>query len=396
MSFASLSLQPADPLLKIIAAFRADPRADKIDLGVGVFRDAEGRTPVMRAVKAAEARLLETQDSKAYLGPEGDRGFADLLADAVFGADVPRVRRTGLQTPGGTGALRLAAELLARAGVRRIWMAAPSWANHAPIFVQCGLEPVLVPAFDIAAQHFDAERFVAALAQASSGDAVLLHGCCHNPMGIDPDAAGWAAIAAVVAERGLLPLVDLAYQGLGDGFEADAAGARAVLAAAPYGLLAYSCDKNFGLYRERTGALWATAPDAAAAAIVQSNLLALARANWSMPPDHGAAIVRLILEDAALAADWRAELETVRARLTMLRAALAANGRLGAVDLAPIARGKGMFATLPLSPDQVAWLARAHAIYLAGSGRINIAGFSEAGIARFCAALAALAEAGIA
>ncbi len=396
MPFESLALQPADPLLKIIGAFRGDPRHGKIDLGVGVFRDEQGHTPVMRAVKQAEERLLREQQSKSYLGPEGDKRFLDLLAEAVFGNDVPAGRRSGLQTPGGTGALRLAAELMARAGVKRIWMAAPSWANHAPVFLQAGVESMLVDAFDVPAQRFDLPAFLEALGTAAPGDAVLLHGCCHNPMGIDPDPLGWRAIAEVIATRGLLPLVDLAYQGLGDGFEEDAMGARIVLAGAPFGLLAYSCDKNFGLYRERTGALWVTAPDEARGAVAQSNLLALARANWSMPPDHGAAVVRVILEDAALTRIWLEELDAVRNRLGAIRRALAAEGRIGAVNLTPVARGKGMFATLPLSRSQIEWLRDEHAIYLAGSGRINVAGFDMPGIARFRDALRAMDRAGIA
>lgn len=397
MAFESLQPQPADPLLQIIGAFRADPRADKIDLGVGVFRDPQGATPVMRAIKVAERRLVETQPSKSYLGSEGDTGFVAALASRVIGGTVAPDRVQGVQTPGGTGALRLGAELLARAGVPRIWIAAPSWANHAPIFAQTGVAPQLVPAFDIAAQRFDADAFVGALAAASAGDAVLLHGCCHNPTGIDPTAEEWTAIAATVAERGLVPFIDLAYQGLGDGFDADAAGARAVLAAVPWALLAYSCDKNFALYRERTGALYAVGPDATQSATLQSNLLALARTNWSMPPDHGAAAVRLVLEDAALATDWAAELESMRRRLVTVRTGLAALGRIGTLDLAPLAAGKGLFATLPVSPTQVGWLRETHAIYMAGSGRINVAGFtSDAAIERFGAALAAMAAGGVA
>lgn len=397
MAFESLQPQPADPLLQIIGAFRADPRADKIDLGVGVFRDPQGATPVMRAIKAAERRLVETQPSKSYLGSEGDTGFVAALAARVIGDAIARDRVQGLQTPGGTGALRLGAELLARAGVPRIWIAAPSWANHAPIFAQTGVAPQLVPAFDIAAQRFDADAFVAALAGASAGDAVLLHGCCHNPTGIDPTAEEWTAIAAAVAQRGLIPFIDLAYQGLGDGFDADAAGARAVLAAVPWALLAYSCDKNFALYRERTGALYAVGPDATQSMTLQSNLLALARTNWSMPPDHGAAAVRLVLEDPALAADWAAELESMRRRLVAVRTGLGALGRIGALDLAPLAAGKGLFATLPVSPTQVGWLRETHAIYMAGSGRINVAGFtSDAAIRRFGAALAAMTAGGVA
>jgi aromatic-amino-acid transaminase len=395
MPFQSLQPQPADPLLKIIGQYAADPRPTKIDLGVGVYRDAEGHTPVMRAVKQAEARLLASQTSKSYLGPEGDKAFVASLGAAMFGDGFAR-HRSGLQTPGGTGALRLAAELLKRAGIERIWLAAPSWANHAPILLQAGLTPVPVDAFDIAGQRFDHAAWIEALNGAPPGDAVLLHGCCHNPVGVDPDAAQWQAIADVIEMRGLLPLVDLAYQGLGRGWEADAAGARIVLAQARYGLLAYSCDKNFGLYRERVGALWATAPDAAQGEVTHSNLLALARANWSMPPDHGAAVVRIILADAELTELWRQELDEVRARLHAVRRALAAQGRIGAIDLSRLTKGNGLFATLPLDPGQIAYLRSAHGVYMAGSGRINLAGFDEAGVARFCAALHDLAGAGIA
>ncbi|WP_428968137.1 aromatic amino acid transaminase [Sphingomonas sp. Xoc002] len=387
MRFATLTRQPDDPLLRIIGQHAADPRTNKIDLGVGVFRDEEGRTPVMTAVKAAEARLLTEQSSKSYLGPEGDIGFVRALATLVLGDAVAAERVVGLQTPGGTGALRLAAELLARAGVERIWIGSPSWANHAPLFRQAGVEPAMIPCFDLNTQSFDLDGFLTGLSEAGAGDAVLLHGCCHNPIGIDPDAAGWHAIASLVAECGLLPVVDLAYQGLGDGFDVDAQGARTILAAVPEALLAYSCDKNFGLYRERTGALFAVTPDRDSGATVFSNLLALARANWSMPPDHGAAIVRIILEDEGLTAEWRDELETMRQRLESLRAALAAGGRIGTIDLAAVAHGKGMFATLPLSPAQVEWLRDRHAVYMAGSGRINIAGFNMAAVQTFHEAL---------
>ena len=396
MRFATLSRQPDDPLLRIIGQHAADPRPNKIDLGVGVFRDEEGRTPVMTAVKAAEARLLNEQSSKSYLGPEGDIGFVRALATLVLGDAVATERVVGLQTPGGTGALRLAAELLARSGVGRIWIGSPSWANHAPLFRQAGVEPAMIPCFDLNTQSFDLDGFLTGLGEAGAGDAVLLHGCCHNPIGIDPDAAGWSAIASLVAERGLLPVVDLAYQGLGDGFDVDAHGARTILAAVPEALLAYSCDKNFGLYRERTGALFAITPDRDSGATVFSNLLALARANWSMPPDHGAAIVRIILEDEGLSAEWRDELETMRQRLESLRAALAAGGRIGTIDLAAVAHGKGMFATLPLSLSQVEWLRDRHAIYMAGSGRINIAGFNMAAVATFHEALRDMVANGVA
>jgi aromatic-amino-acid transaminase len=396
MPFRSLEPQPADSLLRLIGAFRADPRAHKIDLGVGVFRDDSGHTPVMTAIKQAEMRLIATQDSKAYLGPEGDKGFVALLEPLVFGDDMPADRRCGLQTPGGTGALRLGAELLARAGVRRILIGQPSWANHAPVFAAAGIVVVPHAMFDMDRQAIDLPALRAAIGRAEAGDAILLHGCCHNPTGIDPAPDDWQAIAAAIADSRLLPFIDLAYQGLGDTMASDAAGMRAVVAAVPFALVAYSCDKNFGLYRERTGALWATVPDGDAREVVLSNLLALARANWSMPPDHGAATVRIVLDDERLAADWRRELDALRGRLQRLRADLAGLGQAGSIDLAPLARGKGMFATLPLSPTQIEWLRATHGIYMAGSGRINIAGFAPGDVARFGEALADLGRAGIA
>ncbi len=395
MPFRSLVAQPADSLLRLIGAFRADPRGHKIDLGVGVFRDDAGHTPVMAAIKQAEMRLIATQDSKRYLGPEGDKGFIALLEPLVFG-ELPADRRCGLQTPGGTGALRLGAELLAKAGVRRILVGQPSWANHAPVFAAAGIRVVPHAAFDMAGQALDLTAIEAAIGQAEAGDAILLHGCCHNPTGIDPDAAQWQRIAAAIADSRLVPFIDLAYQGLGDDMATDAAGTRTVLDAVPFGLVAYSCDKNFGLYRERTGALWATAADTDMREVVLSNLLSLARANWSMPPDHGAAAVRIVLEDERLAADWRSELDGLRGRLQKLRAELAAIGPAGAIDLAPLAQGKGMFATLPLSPTQIEWLRATHGIYMAGSGRINIAGFAPGEVARFGEALVDLGRAGIA
>jgi len=386
-NFERLAVQPADALLALIGAYRRDPRPGKLDLGVGVYRDAAGATPVLRAVKAAEHRLLETQTTKAYLGPEGDIGFFERLTPVVFAAAHPGDRLSGLQTPGGTGALRLAAELLARANPEaHILVGTPTWPNHLPIFAAARLPATTYDYFDIAAQSVRFDEMMATFAGARRGDIVLLQGCCHNPLGADLDMPQWAAVADVVAKNGLLPLVDLAYQGLGDGLEADAAGLRLVLAAADEALVAYSCDKNFGLYRERTGALFAVSASAATAGVVQSNLLALARANWSMPPDHGAALVRLILEDDALTADWQAELAGMQARIVDVRQRLAAT----APRLAPLAAQKGMFSTLPLSPAQVREMREDHGIYMAGSGRINVAGLTPDTIAPFAAAFDAV------
>lgn len=385
--FDSLELQPADPLLMLIGAFRSDPRPDKIDVGVGVYRDERGVTPVMRAVKAAEQHLLAEQASKGYLGPEGDIGFFEALKPIIFGDRQFGDRVSGIQTPGGTGALRLAFELIARARPgARIWVGNPTWPNHPPILGAAGLEAVGYDHFDVAAQRLTFDRALAALAKAEPGDVALLHGCCHNPTGADFDADQWTALAELMRDRGVLPLIDLAYQGLGEGLAEDSHGAGIVLDICGEALLAYSCDKNFGLYRERVGVLYALSRTPDAAAILQSNLLSLARANWSMPPDHGAAIVRVILSDETLTADWRAELTGMRERMQQIRALLAAADPA----LAPLARQHGMFSTLPLSPAQVARLRKERGIYMTGSGRINIAGLTAGTVPPFVDALASV------
>ncbi|WP_083671982.1 amino acid aminotransferase [Sphingomonas montana] len=384
--FTALPRQPADALLAVIGMHRADPRLDKIDVGVGVYRDETGATPVMRSVKAAERRLLAEQDSKSYLGAEGDQRFTDLLASIALGserADDPRV--TGIQTPGGTGALRLAAELIARTGRSpTVWVGTPTWPNHAPIFQAAGLTVRTTPYFDVVSADIDFDAMIDGLAQAKDGDVVLLHGCCHNPTGTTLSADQWRILAPIMVTRGLIPLIDLAYQGLGQGLEEDAAGARSLLAAVPEALIAYSCDKNFALYRERVGALWVQSSSAAVAVPVRENLLALARSLWSMPPDHGAAVVRLILEDELLTNDWCLELSGMRRRINDLRLLL------GAVHpaLAPIAHQEGLFALLPITPDDAAALRTDHGIYLPNSGRINVAGLNHGTVGRFADALA--------
>lgn len=381
----ALRPQPADALLALIGMHRQDPRADKIDVGVGVYRDANGATPVMRAVKAAEARLLAEQTTKAYLGPEGDARHTELLATIAFGAErAASPRLTGVQTPGGTGALRLGAELIARAAPgARVWMGSPTWPNHGPIFMESGLKVESHAYFDAAALDLDFPAMMTALGRASRGDIVLLHGCCHNPTGTGLSPAQWHLLAALLAGNGLIPFIDLAYQGLGDGLDEDAAGLRILIDAVPEALVAYSCDKNFGLYRERVGALWVLGRSAASVKPIRDNMLVLARSLWSMPPDHGAAIVRVILDDPALRADWLAELEEMRQRICMLRSAVAA----AHPRLEPIGRQRGMFAMLPISAAAVVELRERHGIYMAGSGRINVAGLQEETIAPFIAAL---------
>lgn len=383
--FDTLDRQPPDPLLAVIGLHRADPRSDKIDVGVGVYRDATGATPVMRAVKAAEARLLNGQASKSYLGAEGDQRFTDLLAAVALGAELAaNARITGIQTPGGTGALRLAAELIARSGrAPTIWIGSPTWPNHGPIFREADLTVRTHAYFDRSRSEIDFDAFLAAVAQAKVGDVVLLHGCCHNPTGTSFSADQWRELTAIIAARGLVPLIDLAYQGLGAGLDADAAGMRALLAAVPEALVAYSCDKNFALYRDRVGALWVQAATPVAAIPVRETMLVLARSLWSMPPDHGAAVVRLILDDAALATDWRAELVEMCTRINDLRAAL--GGAHPA--LAPVARQQGLFALLPIDRETVVALRERHGIYMPEAGRINIAGLRTETIGPFVAAL---------
>ena len=385
----ALSPQPADALLGLIKLYNADPRPEKIDLGVGVYRTASGATPVFKAIKAAEARLLATQDSKSYLGPEGDMGFVRALIPYIFGYDIDHARIDGMQAPGGTGAVRLAVEVAKRAGVRRILMGTPSWPNHAQIVAAAGLE--LVTFRHVTAEGTaDLAALQAALADTGPGDAVLLHGCCHNPSGVDYTPAQWDMIAPLLAERGVLPLLDLAYQGLGAGMEADAYGLRTVLAAVPEALVAYSCDKNFGLYRDRVGAFYAVTGDADALVRTMGNGAAIARASWSMPPDHGAAAVRVVLEDPELTKVWLEELDDMRDRMREVRDRLAAAQHVGPIPMAPLGIQNGLFSILPLSSEQILTLRSDHAVYMAGSGRINIAGLTGSNIETFIEALRAV------
>jgi aromatic-amino-acid transaminase len=388
----NLQQQPADALLALIKLHNEDPRADKIDLGVGVYRTDTGATPVFAAIKAAEQKLLDTQNSKAYLGPEGDMGFVHALMPYVFGKNDPSMggRIDGMQTPGGTGAVRLAAALAKRAGVKRIWMGTPSWPNHAQIVADLGLE-LKTFAHNTAAGTANMDALRGVLAEVQAGDAILLHGCCHNPTGIDYTPENWDEIAPALAKSGVLPILDLAYQGLGFGMEEDAYGLRAVLAAVPEALIAYSCDKNFGLYRDRVGAVYVMMEQASQVGAALSNGHALARAAWSMPPDHGAAAVRLILEDADLTAMWLAELDVMRERMRQVRAKLAAAGTAGSIDLTPMGHQSGLFSIVPLTSDQVLAMRERHGVYMAGSGRINVAGLTMGNIDQFIAAVADVA-----
>ena len=387
MMFDRLEEQPQDPLIALIALANNDPRPGKIDVGVGVFRDSAGNTPILKCVKIAEQRLVERQATKAYIGSQGDAGFVELIRPLVFGADAANDGRiVGLQTPGGCGALRLGAELVVRAKPgARIHVGEPTWPNHAPLIASSGIEMVAYPYYDKASTTLLFDRMMTALGAAAAGDLVLLHGCCHNPTGADLSLDQWREVADVVAARGLIPFVDLAYQGFGDGLEADAQGARLVVAAAEQALVAQSCDKNFSCYRDRLGTLFVKGSTPSAAQIAFSNLLGLARTIWSMPPDHPAAVAHIILADPELRALWMSEVDAMGGRIRTIR------GRLAAYDprLAYIGGQKGMFSMLPITPDQVLALRKDHGIYMAGSGRFNVVGLSDDNVDGFAAAVVA-------
>ena len=382
---ADLDAVRSDSLLKLIALANADERADKIDVGVGVYRDGQGRTPVMRAVKAAERKLWETQDSKSYLGSAGDIAFAELLRPIVLGEHAGDQRIVGLQTPGGCGALRLGFQLVAKANPSaRVLIGTPTWPNHVPIVAGSGLEFIEYPYYDRDAREIRFEAMIAAIEGASAGDVVLLHGCCHNPTGADLDAQQWAEVTRAVVARGLIPFVDIAYQGLGRGLHEDAAGLRGILDACDEVLVSQSCDKNFSVYRDRVGCLFVKTASREASETAMGHVLQIAREMWSMPPDHGGAVVRTILQDEALTADWRAELDEMRERILRIRE------RLAGADprLEYIGHQSGMFSMLPISPEQVLELRERHAIYMADSGRFNVLGMADNAVDRFVAAVA--------
>ncbi len=375
-----------DPILALAAEARADVRPGKVDLGVGVWRDAQGRTPVMAAIRTAEAQLLATQDSKSYLGMAGDAGFVQALADLVLVKTVDADRLRGLQTPGGAGALRLLCEVtrVANPGAT-VWVPDPTWPVHGPIALASGLAVARYPVPDL---RTGAAAMLSALQVARRGDVVIVHASCQNPTGIDPSPAEWAAFADLAEARGLIPLVDLAYAGFGDGITGDTAALRMLAARLPEVLLAVSCSKSFGLYRERVGAAYVLARSAAQAVSAAGVMAGIVRCLWSMPPDHGAACVRLVLHDPVLRREWETELEAMRRRLRALRAAFShALSRETGRDWSALAHQRGMFSRLPLSVESVNALRHNHAIYLITDGRMNFAGLPEDRIDSIAAAI---------
>ena len=384
-----LNPQPQDKILQLIAMYREDPRADKIDLGVGVYKDATGLTPVMRAVKAAEKQLWETETTKTYTGLAGEPAYNAAMIEMILGAGFAE-RAASVATPGGTGAIRQALELIKLASPKaKVWLSNPTWPNHPSIIKYLGMQMADYRYFDAETRGIDFDGLMQDLANVAAGDAVLLHGCCHNPTGANLNADQWAQVAALLLAKGAIPFVDLAYQGFGDGLEEDAAATRMIAATFPEVLIAASCSKNFGIYRERTGILIALG-EASRKAVTQGNLNFLNRQNYSFPPDHGARLVTMILQDDALRADWKAELEEVRQNMLGLRQSLADALRLATnsdrFDF--VSSHRGMFSRLGLTEAQVNLLREKHGIYMVGDSRINIAGLNAKTVPILAAAIA--------
>jgi len=381
--FDSLKALPSDAILKLISEYANDSRSEKVDLGVGVYRNEAGETPVLAAVKDAERRIVETQTTKAYLGSGGDPGFNERIERVTFGDDIPGERLTTLQTPGGSGALRIAAGLLLRARESvTVWHSEPTWANHVPLLGGAGLDLKAYPYYDAGKCRLRFDAMLEQLKRIPEGDVLLLHACCHNPTGMDLDGEQWQAVADVVEKRKLLPFVDMAYQGFSDGLDEDAYGVRLLADRVPEMLVATSCSKNFGLYRDRVGSLSIVSSNAETAKIVRSQAHNLVRTMYSMPPDHGAAIVRTILEDEKLTAAWHEELDGMRGRLQGMRDALVAalNDKAPDRDFSHVARANGMFCFLGLSEDQVEALKKDRGVYMVNSSRINVAGITPANV----------------
>ncbi|MFC4667335.1 aromatic amino acid transaminase [Seohaeicola nanhaiensis] len=378
--FESLKPQPADKILMLMQTFRDDPRADKIDLGVGVYKNAEGLTPVMRAVKAAERRLVDEQTTKTYVGLLGDPAYCDAMTDLVLGDAVPKASVAAAATPGGTGAVRQAFELIRYGNpAARVFVSDPTWPNHTSILNYLKIPIVPYRYFDAESGGVDFNGMLEDISQARPGDVILLHGCCHNPTGANLNKVEWQAVIASMLKTGALPMVDLAYQGFGDGLEEDAEATRMVAAAMPETLIAASCSKNFGIYRERTGLLMAVSADSAKTPLTRDTLAFLNRQNYSFPPDHGARVVTMILTDPELRADWAKELEETRLSMLNLRQQLADElQRLTGSDrFAFLAQHRGMFSRLGASAEKVEQLRAEHGIYMVGDSRMNIAGLNS-------------------
>ena len=391
--FGNLKPQPADKILQLIGQFRADPRSDKIDLGVGVYKYATGLTPVMRAVKTAERQLWETERTKAYTGLAGEPEYNAALADLVLGGTVAADRISSVATPGGTGACRQAFELIRMASPEAtVWVSDPTWPNHLSILNYLGMKMRPYRYFDGESRGVDLTAMMADLAGVKAGDVVLLHGCCHNPTGANLTLPEWQAVADHLERTGAVPMIDIAYQGFGDGLDADAEGVRLVAGRLPEVLIAASCSKNFGLYRDRVGSLSIVSSNAKTTGIVRSQAHNLVRTLYSMPPDHGAAVVSNILGDAALRTMWMDELTEMRNRLRNMRTSLVAALQRTAPDrdFSHIAAATGMFCFLGISEQQVEQLKKDRGVYMVGSSRINVAGITPGNVDYLAEAIASV------
>ncbi|MEM6481510.1 MAG: amino acid aminotransferase [Pseudomonadota bacterium] len=374
-----LKEQPADKILALVQAFREDPREGKIDLGVGVYRNPDGVTPIMRAIKTAEQRWWNEEETKAYTGLAGDPAFGDAMIGLVLGDAVPRERVAAVATPGGTGAVRQGFDLVKMASPGgRVFVSDPTWPNHLSILKHMHMPAVSYRYFDTETGGVDFAGMIEDISKAKVGDIVLLHGCCHNPTGANLNVTQWQDVIEVLQNTGATPMIDLAYQGFGDGLAEDAQATRAVAKGCPETIIAASCSKNFGIYRERTGLLAVVSQDAGKRPLTQASLAYLNRQNYSFPPDHGARMVTLVLNTPDLRTDWETELEDVRCGMLDLRAQLSSElQRLSGSDrFGFIGQHRGMFSRLGLSADQVKALREDHAIYMVGDSRINIAGLN--------------------
>src|SRR6056297_593897 len=392
--FETVSTAPPDAILGLSEAFQKDTHPEKINMSVGVYKDAQGQTPVLRCVKAAEQRIVETETTKSYLGIDGLPEYRQHVAQMLFGETMDAARLAVVQTPGGTGAVRVAADFDASqfAGAK-VWISNPTWANHPSIFHAAGLPSETYRYLNSDRTGLDFDGLTSDLASGPvPGDAVLLHACCHNPTGVDPTVEQWDQIGSLMAERKLLPIIDFAYQGFGRGLQEDAAGLHAVLRHCPEALVCNSFSKNFGLYSERVGALAMVAAEAAHATAGISQLKRLVRTNYSNPPRHGAAIVATVLSDAALTAMWEAELTEMRQRIATMRQQFVdrMTGLGVSQDFQFLLDQNGMFSFSGLNPLQVDELRSKHSVYIVGSGRINVAGMTEENLPRLCDAIAAV------
>ncbi|AXV64688.1 MULTISPECIES: amino acid aminotransferase [Pseudoalteromonas] len=391
--FSELKPLPTDPILGLMAAFKQDTNPNKIDLGVGVYKDEQGNTPVLKAVKKAEAFRLENETSKSYIGLAGNLDYCQKMENLLLGEHpallANRVRTA--QAPGGTGALRVAAEFIKRCNKdATVWVTTPTWANHISLFEAAGLTVKEYPYYDYENKDLLFDEMINTLKQVPKGDVVLFHACCHNPSGMDLNAEQWSTVADLAVEVGFTPLIDIAYQGFGSSLEEDAAGLRKLAAAVDEMIICSSCSKNFGLYRERIGACSIIAKDAATADVSNSVLLSVVRSIYSMPPAHGADIVSTILSSTELTQMWHDELDEMRNRInglrTLIKESLAAKGI--AQDFSFIDRQNGMFSFLGINKEQIDRLQKDYSIYIVGSSRVNVAGISDTNIDYFANAVA--------